>query len=241
MKVSTIIFVIVFLLLVSGLVYMYYTFEKPVQETADDTINLNILALDEKQNKIETGYEIYIDDILFKNGTTLKYGSIQYTIPVNRSVKVVNINLKHQEFYKDYHTFISDINIPNVRVDFKLQTPGNIVLENSENLTDGNFFVTISSDNEIKNLASCIKWSSRIIYTKILNQQQIDKPERFINYDKCYSVNTSKIELEYTQIGSLENTDFIEIVVFDGEEIFDKIEYFEDIGAEDKVLIIFKK
>lgn len=238
------VFLIIFLILLVGgvLIYFYYFYEKPAQKEAEKSYaNLNIQAFNFGHN-IESGYRIYIDNNLYKEGKTLVGGAILEKVPINSSLKLFSYNLDSEKFYTYYIKEIYTVPDTDYRADMKLISIGKLNVSYDSHLNGAeNINLTLRSKGYVKNLMSCVHWSFNILNAD-LDYPEIDIPSNYNNYDKCYNLNITldneveRIKLHYSPYTNLDNDDYINIIFIDrdvryeGElsEINDK-----DIGMSD--------
>jgi cbb3-type cytochrome oxidase subunit 3 len=241
-KIALIVVFIFFILLIA---YIYYYIELPQQESYEEKAYINIFTYDEDGNKIKTGYKIFVSGSEYTNGSTSFMGGVKESIPINRSVSVINYNLEEQNYYSEEDVFNSENTSGEYRVDLFLRKPGKMVLAEEKKLIDNqdkaSFALYATKDTNF--LSFCLDRSSNILYSDILssNFTEIEPPARFEFYDKCMRYEDDilkkdkkvKIEVDFLTFRKLSEEDFIDFVFFDGNKINNEIIYDKDVGMGD--------
>ncbi|MFW6026206.1 MAG: hypothetical protein ACOCRX_07675 [Candidatus Woesearchaeota archaeon] len=235
---KAIIFIVFLILVLLGVGYAYFEYEKP--QTNLNQSKINILT----EDKQETGYLLYVNNKLQKNGTTDKFSAVREEVPSNSTIEVMNYNINNQSYYTDI--IKKDVGVEdNIRASFNLKKAPEFNIKNKQNLTSGEGLlqITHNSSEEIKNPSFCVSWDVNFLYVDLNNQNKFNKiknPERFENYEKCFQLkeNTSnnfEVILSYVTYSKLDKTDEIKLVFFDCEEIRGELKCGEELGAEDKI------
>lgn len=226
---------VLMIMIIAGAIFtgFYFKYEKPLQQTISNTWNVTIKAFDENKNPIVSGYKIFVDGALFKNGTTEKDAFIIHKVPGNSSIKVESFNLNGSEinYYNDEVQFVTTDQQYTKRVELVLHKPGNIFINQMDNpsINQNSIKINISSDGLFLNPDICISWSLHFLYLKT-NLEKIMKPDELHTYDKCFDLgynvldkNQEPIEviLNYETFGDLDSGDYINVVVFDRD--FNKV------------------
>lgn len=202
---------ILIFIIVGGLIYIYYVYEKP-QEINDFVYsNITVYAFDaEKRIEIDYIIESLNSSI---NSSTFLTGAIQHQILVNNSFKVYNVN----NIYYKTEISIQNDHPDNYRINLNLTKPGNL-----EIYQYGIFGIDTSID--LKTIVSgvyldsklCLDWSTHLIKVELENYNMTNKTI----YDRCYYVGNLKDEekifkLKYKQFGKLDSRDFIDVYFID--------------------------
>ena len=158
---------ILFLIISSGLTYIYINYKSPNQ--GEDFVNVSILA---KYNgkTIKTGFKI--GNI---TGNTSDYYEL---IKIKKGwISIQNVNLKNQTFYEDKEIF--NISKKNNRINLILDKPE---LPKIKVIKLNPLEINIKSSN-FKDMIFCLKGSVNYILLKAINYTEIKKPEEFKYYD----------------------------------------------------------
>lgn len=193
--------IIIIIVLAGAIASLYFIKERPTQTTLTFS-NLSILAHDGNNNLVKTGYEIWLDNLYYVNGTTSNRGAIFQQVPLNKSILIYNQNIENQQYYTDVKEINNNTNSSIYRVNLKLEEVGDLNISNTDNE------VSVKTIGLYKNAKVCFSWSSHIIYVKI-DFNETSKEE---GMDKCYNVilNNITFPIDYNTFGNLEN-DYIEI------------------------------
>jgi hypothetical protein len=172
------IIVLVFLvLLLSGIfAFVYFKYQRPLKDPETSTI---FVSAEFNGRKVITGFQINREEY---NTSNIGYTPTQ--VIKNQIVTIENINLPNQRFYKE----IKQINASQGqhRVDFILRE-----LESPQiKIMPGNPINISIFSKDFKDLDFCLRWSLAYIFVDT-NYTQIAKPEKFQNWDRCYTTQTS--------------------------------------------------
>lgn len=222
MRKSTIISVVILFILVGVLVVVFVIIEKPKQDVSGKYSKINILALDELGNKVVLNYDVFVDSNFYSSGETLKGGAILESVPINSSFRVIGYSSENNSYYAHVTKEVLAQNIP-YRVTLKPEKAGKLfIFHGGDFSTSNELFIEFKSSELWKDLGFCIKWSERILFVKVENYTQSEKPDLYKNYDKCYhtgqTLNGSEslsIIINYEKFGELSETDFINIIGYD--------------------------
>ena len=243
---------VIFLVVIGVGVYVIFFVNKPISDEANSYTNISITTVNDAGDLVGTGYKIYIDGILYKEGNTTRYGSTLERVYYNKTIKIVNNNIKDQEFYTEVKTKALDVNQNITAFKFNLEEPDNLeVLQTGVMGQDQTIRLQLSSKN-FKNVFMCIETTSHF-WAVVVNPraEKVNKPERYIDFDDCYYLNKSisegnnlVVELTPKFWGVPTEEDYIEVLFIDGNEITDgsieRISMGEtvDLGATDFIHII---
>lgn len=208
-----------FLLLgiIAGGIFIYYYFEKPMQDEVLELVDFNIFAKNIDGELVKTGYKIYSDGNFYEDGKTSSKAGVNHKVPKNKSIIIYNYDLdnKNKYYFQEIEKF-TELDDP-YRISLKLERPGNLTLNYSEKFGVDRFFnITLNSDEANRNLKMCIKWSAHILYLKNY-LEKLDEEERLIGYDKCYKLddvtryNSTNFLLEYDFFDEITEKDYIKI------------------------------
>lgn len=202
---------IIFLILIIGIVCLYYFIEKPKSDEVIETIQYSIAAQDSSNKFIKTGYKIYIEGNLFEDSQTSTKSFIAKDLPKNKSITIFNYNLNGQNYYIDIiytnHTLVGPI-----RASLKLIKAGELKITHNSNS-----IVNVEAIGMFKNMIFCLRGSGRIIYLRANNFNQTNAT---FGYSSCYLGSTLSnenlsISLTYNVFGTLTKNDYIKILFFD--------------------------
>lgn len=273
---------IIAIVIMLGLVVGYFFFNE--EEIKQGYANVSLYAIDGRGDYVKTGYEMYLDNILYKTSSTNPKGPLRIKIAVGKNVRISNINLDDQNYYSNIITFHTKNNSVH-RAEMRLYEPGKFKVsqldkedEQESDSGENNFNLNVSTDRVIKNVAFCVDWSTHFVFVKSKNQDytEIKIPPRFKGYIKCYETKKTigkekfleiskediseersemnnecdecvtnvtnrnsqfapslNLSLRYMKFGKITQSDYINVVIFDGIEKPNKIDYGEDIGNED--------
>lgn len=233
--------IIILLLLVGGGVAIYYLYEIP--KSGKDVLYSNVSIIAKYQNKpIHTKYIIESSNFN-SDGFTFDKGYTFDRVPLYTYIKVYNENLVNQSYYVS----MKEVNIsdesPN-SVNLLLEKPEEVFLKYNFDEVNKTINVNISSKN-FKNPFICLHWRGSYIYVKANNLTEVEKPQNYLNFTRCYDLNgtikqSKNIELNYKLIGLKEDGEIIFSVIdrdyfrgklencFENKDLFgkDKIENF---------------
>jgi len=244
MNKSLIFLFIFFIFVLFSFCYLYFKYEKPVNESLSIGYkNISILAIDEKNIPIATNYTIYLGNDIYRTGETLINGAVLEKIPFNKTVSISNTNIDNQNYYT-YNLNINALTYNMERIILALKTPDDIKVSH-EGVFGENKTLTIKAFSKNFNKPIfCISWRGNII-SVITNYIQIEKPEKYKNYDKCYDFNVSlvnniiyRFNLDYTVFIDLNKDDNIKLVFIDRDARGDLLlneENGKDLGSPDKI------
>lgn len=156
MKTALIVVVILILVLGGGILFLYYSYEKPVQEQAIiQMVNLSIYStLPENNSFFENGYVVKVNNEEYQRGLTNEKGYTLVQVPANSSVIVYSENIRNYTFY-NYRVikYLSDFdgsNSQNQRINLILTQPGHINITKFRELNEFNIpadiYLNISSN-----------------------------------------------------------------------------------------------
>jgi hypothetical protein len=252
-KVAVFGIIIVFVILVGVGIFVYFQFEKPKENAVLHLSDINLLIRNKDKSLLRTQYNVVIDGLMYKNGTSSDNGATVIQVPVNKSVQIYNSNIEKQDFYTsfiDVSTFPPNDNVP-LRVNLDLIKPGKLNISVRGNLSDESskfVFVDLQSDGNINNIGLCLDWSKRMIRVTPTGNftftEMTTKPKRLESFYRCYTTSVSLINsnitiiLEYKKFEQLTSSDDISIAIFDGDlspskSIIYETSLYEDIGMQD--------
>ena len=204
--------IIFLIILIGGFAFLYFKIILPNRETGINTANLSISAEYEGE-KVQTN--LLVNQI--ELNISRSYEII--TVPLNQTTTIKNINKEGQYFYEKEIT----INITkNERYDLILERPSEIKIS-----SDYSKPINIKIEAELENPFICVKYSPAYIFVEIENQTLREKPSRYQYWDKCYSLETYQLKLDYEVFNPPKEEDFINISV--------GIENFEDLDKIFKI------
>ena len=229
MNKKTVFILIVIIIVIAGILYYLYRHNELSQQDIDKKYsNLNIYAEDSSGKMIITGYIVIVNNAFYSSGKTLLDGAILEKIPINSTYRVYSSNLENQSFYSVFvGDFISQ-NIPS-RITLRPIVPGKLIVSQKEKISSNNESATLNIYSQMlwKNPGFCIKYSTRFIYVRVSNYTQIDKPNIYRLWDKCYDMHIDNltnsdadIVLNYNIYGTLTVDDFLKIVIFDKDDTY---------------------
>jgi len=235
-----VIFLIIFILLLSIGGFIYYKYHYLSIKTGNNFNNYSISAIDENGNLIKTNYEIYLDNIFYKNGETNRRGVILVQLASNKKVDIINKNLKSQNYYSNIISFNSTNNSI-YRAQLFLIEPSEIKIKEI-NRTKDKINLKLSTDKIVKNLKVCLKYSSHVIFARVKGKNIVKKLDRFSNYVYCYDLNENLnktnsilLSIDYETFGKLNDKDYINISIIDGIRKPIGMDYSENVGIDDKI------
>lgn len=209
MKWKILFFVIISLILIG---FLFLTYLKSPKISSED-YNLTISA-EFKDKKVKTGFQI--GDV---KGNTSQSNELIVLKEGNYTLK--NINIENQNFYQDEY-FISLTK--DKRIVMKLDKPS----EPEIDVLGLNPLVLEVYSENYKELDFCLRSSTNYIFVKAENYTEIESIE---DWKRCYDGDVSlkdssiEIQINYEEIGQIDNTDFIEIILMDkgGNNVIRKI------------------
>jgi len=202
---ATLILLSVVLILGGVLGYVYFTQQEKISNP--DTSILTVSA-ESNGKKVMTGFRV--------NGEEFNTSTVGYTlvkVPVGYLVTIESFNLDGQSFYKE----ISEVNITEnvIRHDILLTELKSVTIEKSE----GNPINLTVYSEDYRDLHFCLSWSLSYIFVKS-NYTEIDKPNEFKNWDRCYKTDLSlkessiEIPISFQELGIPKERDYINISFF---------------------------
>ncbi len=244
--VKTTFLLILFLALIGGGYWAYLNYEKPIQEEAGKVINLTLFAIDEGGNNVRTGYDLYIDGAFYHSSETLEGGGKFLQVGSNSTIEVFNRNLPGQNYYSTSDNTSINFNDTLKRLDIRLTESKPLALSANGDIGIEDIIIITMRSNNFRNVAFCIEKTSHFIWVNTNEEfERIDNPLRYEAYDSCYFTNQSItltsdliVDLYLNRWRFLDEGDFIEIVVFDGDEKVGQIDFGEeiDIVGEDQII-----
>lgn len=219
---------LVFLILLVGMVLLYFLYEKPVKNGGEIIIsytNLTIFAEDMKGNQIKTHYLVYSEDgTLYDVGITDKYGGVRQFVATNKTYYIRNENFPEQNYYTT-EIKISPTN-PNkvTRIVLKLEERGEIKIEQEGGFDiDKRIKLNLYENKSFQNLMYCLKWSERLIFVNA-NGERMNEPldDNYKCYETYRTLNSKTnyvVMIDYETISSLTETDYIRVQFYDTDEI----------------------
>lgn len=221
-----IIFGFIFILFCGIILTLYFFYEKPAQtEIKIEYKNISLKMLD-GNNQVSTSFVILLDSstIPYKFGNTTSQDYLLVKIPKNRTFSLFNINLDNQSYYtNEYKNFdlINDV----IRIDFKLIKIGDLNVSSQGILGINNIInLKLESNGTINFINVCFRWSAKIIDAQIFGYEETLEPKRLKNkVDKCFithqslNKNSMILPITYTKFGNLNEYDFIEVYIIDGD------------------------
>lgn len=221
---------IAFLFIGAAVVAIYFLYEKPVQEKEPEYYNVSIRTYEDTTGRqVASGYVIVLDDssILYANGTTLNQGYVLAKVPKNHTFVVFNSNIANQSYYTLRGFYGSSmLPVDSFRVDFPLTSQGTVAISHDGILgIDSVIHVTLDVTGEFRYPSICLQWSSKIISVTIPDKDEmLTLPKRLEGkVVKCYSLKSTLkddhviIPIQYIKYGTLDESDFIQIYVLDGD------------------------
>ncbi len=221
---KAIVFIIIFLILAGGLAFLYFRYEKPIQEK--DVVqytNLTIFAEDKQGELVKTGYLIFMNNSLFAGGETDKYGGVREVVTTNNEFVIKNVNLPEQNYYTQEIKFSSSVPNKNNRIDFKLEKLGKLdITQKGVFGNNDNIILKLSTNESFNNLMYCLKWSEFLIYVQSVNDGISDKT--FDDNFKCYKTgailndrHNYTITINYNYFNTLRTEDYIRLSFYDND------------------------
>jgi hypothetical protein len=190
------------------LAYVYFTQQEEISHP--DTAVLSVSA-EVDGEKVITGFKVNGEEF-----NTSNFGYTLVKVPLNYVITVENVNLPDQYFYKE----ITEINISETatRLDLNLVEIKNLTITKE----DGKPINLIVSSEDYRDLRFCLKWSLSYIFVKS-NYTEIDKPQGYERWDRCYKTDLSlknsniTIPISYDELSFPKEKDFINISLFNPE------------------------
>ena len=105
---KVILFVLFLVILISGVLVIYYFVEKPLQQE-NDLKEFNIYAKYNSKN-VKTGILILNEGEFYKEDITDEQGGRNIKLPINSSFLISNFNINNQTFYKEIKFITSSSN-----------------------------------------------------------------------------------------------------------------------------------
>lgn len=222
MKTSNIvIIVIIFLLIVGGILFVYFRYELPKKQERIEFVNLNILAIRKDNLLVKTGYTVFVDNYFFTAGNTSDRAAVLVRVPLNSSITIVNKNLENQSYYINEQNTTTFINEPK-RVVLELISVGNLNVTHNGTFGIGDEInLSILSEGYFKNMTICLDWSTHVLLAKIENLPKIEKIDKNV---KCFSSKTLEENEEinftivYNSFGYIDEKDFIDVNFYDFDD-----------------------
>jgi len=209
--------------------------------------NLNVYAINEKNEKIRTGFEVKRGSYMEYKDKTIIKGVIKATVSANNTMRVQNYNLEDQNYY----TYITeDIKTkPNEsrRVILRPKEPGEISVSYEGKISrNDDIVLNLEAEDLVKNVGFCVSWTDSLVYVKPFNNSYsvFENPKRFEDYVDCFEIGDMKdevknIKLETKIWSDLKPSDKIELIVFDGDKKISGVDYGEeDNWAKDEKYVI---
>jgi hypothetical protein len=222
---KAVVFIIIFFILVGGLAFLYFHFEKPAQKA--DVVqytNLTIFSDDNQGDLIHTVYLIYVNGSLYAGGETDRLGGVKELVTTNNEFVLKNVNLQNQSFYTEEIKFSSPIPNKVSRIDFQLDKLGILDIAKKGNFgADNKITLILSTDDAFRNLLYCLKWSEMLVAVQSPNDNLIS--DIYDDNYKCYKTNSDvtqsknyTITINYNAIGALTPTDYIRLDFYDNDK-----------------------
>jgi hypothetical protein len=205
MNKAVITLVILVLILSGTFTFIYFKYQKPINEPEISTLSI---SAEFEGKKITTGFKL--------NGeffTTSNLGHIQIEVPKGYLISLEHINLDGQEFYKQKETINITRDIQ--RYDFILKEMKNLSITKQS----GNPIVLNVSSKDYQDLHFCLKWSLAYIFVRS-NFTEISKPSEFEKWDRCYKTDVSLensnliIPISFQELSPPRDSDYINISLF---------------------------
>jgi len=222
---------IIFIIVISGVLFLIYYFSNVTDEELDKKYTkINIESYDNYNNRIKANYEIYVDNSLMFEGITTTSGARQHTIPINSSITTIG---KQKGFYN--YLSSPKISTPEpMRVNIELKKVGFLEVKTFNLLRDKNVTLDLRAVGFIKNLFVCEEHSFSILKVNFKDLIKIDK--------NCYEIGDLKSEqreifLTYDTYSQLRNNDEVRLYFNDRDEDFNGL-IEENVGIEEKEIII---
>ncbi len=260
-------FFIIFLILgmAGGGAYAVYFFvykNQPSPEPEEIISHNLFLRITDKvtNDQIITGFLIYFPDAneVFMEDRTLKEGRLKVAIPANTSFYLLNKNLDNQEYYTALWRNEKQVLSEDQSASLKLELPGKISISHvGEFGEDPNLTLSLLREGTIKNVKTCVRWTSRVVAVHLPDLNLTDVPTRLYNkVDRCYesteiSQNSSSptlLNISYESFGNLRETDFIKLYFIDQDvrywsltqenPLISEDQEGEDIGKRDIIYLI---
>ena len=237
----------VFIILVGLGIYTYYKFEKPAQNDVVEYADLNIYAVEQNESlqqkaSVLTNFDIYVDNVFYKNGSTVLGGATLIRVPINKSITLINKNTVTQTYYVNLIEFYTDKTKSPFRLTFNLVSPSDIKFTQDGILnSDGGIInLTLSSLGYVNKIDFCIDWGKHIIKVSPNDFQEISKPKRMEKLYRCYSTGKNlnndnfTISLTYRIFGDVDKADYIKLIFIDEDYVKEKGGFSpEGINGED--------
>lgn len=236
------IFVVVALIGIFAFVYFFY--EKPVQESAKVTYyNITIRTFDRETGKqTSTGVLITLDgsESLFYNGSTSNIGYLFVQIPKNRTFTVFNYNIGSQKNYIDYF-YNPDLNKDILSVDLVTTNISEIKVSHYRTLgKDNPVYLQVISNGTVRNVDVCFSWSPKIIKVftdgaEITIPKRLEKKVNVCYYTKqSVDKNFIVVPIRYQKFGEIDDSQYINVYVLDGDVLWNDRNSLDGLSYEDK-------
>lgn len=215
----------VILIIAGVLIYVYVTYELPIQKNTMNLVNISIFVSTTNlpNTDIFTGFQVLGQGEYFSAvGNTSTNGASLISLPSNSTFLLENINLGGQNFYTTETSIDThDINPRQIRI--VINPAGSLILSGSGSISNSQTLnLTISSNGYSQDLGYCVRWSLNILdVVPMNNDTQIQNPSNYKYWDQCYFTNKSldnsqlTIPLNITLWNQPNYQDFVNVSVFD--------------------------
>ncbi len=211
------------MILIAILAFAYYKYEKPEKDKLKEVVyytNLTIFAEDPAGNRIKTGYVIILNNSLYDEGNTDKYGGVKQLVTTNNDFYIQNNNLAGQNYYTTQEKFYSSIPDKSNKIILNLDEYGPLNISQKGSLYNSNTInLNLTENKSFYNLMYCLKWSGLLIF---VDANGVKMDNTFDDNYKCYETNktiNSKnnyiLRINYNTISSLTDNDYIKVTFYD--------------------------
>lgn len=225
MKIGTILIgLIIAAALIIGLIYLYYYYEKPLQETKVVFRSAHIKIIDSETGKsLVCNYTLGLGskENVYRNGTSSKIDYVGEKLPENSTFYVVS-RINDASYYNDVSDPINTFNPGPFRVDLNLVKRGNLTINYGGDFgNSNNFYLNLIKEGELRDLRMCFRYSVHLIALYNNNSLTEFTPDSNHNkYYKCYIINNFDSQqltlgFNYLNFGEIDNKDFISFIFYD--------------------------
>jgi hypothetical protein len=153
----------------------------------------------------------------------VKNGYLIEEVPFNSSITLF---IEKEGFYSESISILTDSE-KNIRRDVKLSKIGSVNFSSDSSIRNDFFYFNITKIGEVRNPFLCLRWSTSIVYAKMINltvnSEKIDR----IFYDRCYNLpefeNTTEFSMQIIKTREINEHDFIKFYVIDRDFISENL------------------
>lgn len=219
---------LIVILLAGGILYFYYSYEKPNNIVGESLTNFNIKSM-EGRRQVSTGYRISMINIEnnYSEGITYNSSLIRQKVPINYTlIYLYNYNINNQTYYTDL-ILTNTLNVSNETQNLytlNLVRPGNITMKYS--VSSNSVLLQLESQGIYQNTRMCYKRSNNIIRLMVKGIY-VKKPKRFNDYEKCIDLQLSfnqniteyQMKIDFIKFQEFDIDDYIGLVFYDSDDI----------------------